>query len=587
MVALSSTLSARVPHLAPALPGAGAGLELRSDDGPASASIVPRPPTPASATPASTRVNPGRALALFAALVVVYFPALRGGLLWDDERHVTALALRSLEGLGRIWTEIGATQQYYPVLHSAFWLEHALWGDATLGYHLITLGWHTLAAVLFAAVLRHLAVPGAWLAATLFAFHPIHVESVAWISEQKNTLSTALGLAAVLAYLRFAADRRPLTYAVASILFLLALLTKSVVATLPAALLVIAWWQRGRLAWREDVRPLVPWLAAGAAAGLFTVWFERALIGAEGAAFDLSALQRALLAPRVVWFYLGKLVWPADLMFIYPRWEIVPASPVAWLPFVAAVAALGCAWRLRSRSTLAVLLLFGGMLFPVLGFFNVFPFLYSFVADHFQYLASLPVLAAIAAAFAPLLHRTGRWPAALLVVGLAVLSWRQAGAYRDIETLYRVTLARNSACWMAHNNLGKELLADPARLPEALTCFQRALELRPAYPEALTNLGLALTHSGRATEAIPHLRESLRLKPGVYQAHNNLGIALARSGQAEAALTEFARAAALNPRMPNIEENWARALRLFGRHDEAAAHFKRADELRTRPSAPP
>ncbi len=528
-----------------------------------------------------------RAVALLGALVVVYFPALRGGLLWDDERHLTAVPLQSLEGLGRIWTEVGATQQYYPVLHSAFWLQHALWGDAMLGYHLATLALHALAAVLFACVLLRLAVPGAWLAAALFAFHPVHVESVAWISEQKNTLSAALGLAAMFAYLRFEVTRRPLAYAIASVLFLLALLTKSVVATLPAALLVIAWWQRGRLAWRDDVRPLVPWLVAGAAAGLFTMWFERALIGAEGAAFELSALQRTLLAPHIAWFYLGKLAWPAGLTFIYPRWEILPASPLAWLPLVAAVAALGLAWRLRSRTPLAVFLLFGGLLFPVLGFFNVYPFLYSFVADHFQYLASLPVLAAVAAMIAPLLRRTGRWPAVLLVAVLAILSFRQAGAYRDIETLYRSTLARNPACWMAHNNLGKELLADPARLPEAIACFQRALELRPAYPEALTNLGLALNNSGRPTEAIAYLRDSLRLKPGVYQAHNNLGIALARSGRADDALAEFARAAALNPRLPNIEENWAKALLLIGRPDEAARHFARAEELRARRSVRP
>lgn len=550
--------------------------------------LVPRTPLPTFSDPQSfpsALSVVGRTLVFFTALVVVYFPALRGGLLWDDERHLTAVPLQSLAGLGRIWTEIGSTQQYYPVLHSVFWLQHALWGDATVGYHLATGAFHASAAVLFALVLTRLAVPGAWLAAALFAFHPVHVESVAWISEQKNTLSAALGLAAVLAYLRFESSRRPLAYAIASAFFVLALLTKTVVATLPAALLVLAWWRRGRLTWRENVRPLTPWLVIGAVAGLFTAWFERVLIGAEGAAFDLTALQRTLLAPHIAWFYLGKLAWPAGLTFIYPRWEIVTASPIVWLPLLAAVVALGLAWRVRARSRtwLTILLLFGGLLFPVLGFINIFPFLYSFVADHFVYLASLPILAAAAAGVAGLPRRTGHCVALLLVVGLAVLSWRQAGAYRDIETLYRTTLARNPACWMAHNNLGKELLADPARLPEAVACFRRALELRPAYPEALTNLGLALNNSGRPDEAVPLLRESLRLKPGVYQAHNNLGIALARSGQAETALAEFARAAALHPRLPNIEENWAKALILLGRQEEAATHFARAAALRTPP----
>lgn len=535
---------------------------------------------------------PGRwftAFILFAIAVLTilaYQPALAGGFVWDDDAHVTAPALRSREGLVRIWSEPGATQQYYPLLHSAFWVQARLWGDHPFGYHAVTLFFHLAAAGLFHLVLRRLSVPGALLATGLFALHPVHVESVAWISELKNTLSTTLFLAALLAYLRFDTTRRARWYGLAGALFVLALTAKTVTATLPAVLLVLFWWQRGRLEWRRDVIPLLPWFVAGAAAGLFTAWVERRLIGAEGAAFDLSLFERTQLAGKVVLFYLGKLAWPFDLTFIYPRWVLDAADPVRWLPCLAAagLAVVGFMIRHRFRGPLAALLLFGGTLFPVLGFLNVYPFQYSFVADHFQYLPSLAVLAFVSA----LLHQAlSRVPKsfrgamfAVPVLGLAFLSHRQSADYRDSETLYRATLARNPGAWMAHNNLGKDLLPSREKLAEAIAHFEKAIALKPDYAEALNNLGLALTQSGRPRDALPHLQASLRLKPAVYQAHNNFGIALAGCGRAEEALDAFAEASRLAPRVPNIRENHGKALLLLGRNAEAAEHFAVAAELR-------
>lgn len=542
--------------------------------------------------------------ALFAAVFLAYLPVWRAGFVWDDDAHLTPPALRSLTGLARIWIEPGATQQYYPLLHSLFWLEHRLWGGAALGYHLANLALHAAAAGLFGLLLGRLLAPapaglaagherrrGAgveWLAAAVFALHPVHVESVAWISEQKNTLSAVFYLGAALAWLRFDADRRRRHYWVAFALFGLGLLTKTVVATLPAALLVLAWWRRGRVDWRQDVRPLLPWFVLGATAGLFTAWVESHLIGASGAAYELSAVQRGLLAGRAVWFYLGKLLWPADLVFIYPRWTIEPARVLHWLPLAGAVAVTGLLWwrRARSRAPLAAWLLFGGTLFPVLGFFNVYPFIYSFVADHFQYLASLGVITLAVAA----LVRAPRWirggAAAALLLALGTLTWRQSGAYRDAETLYRATLDRNPGCWMAWNNLGFLQLTGTGRNAEAITHLEQALRLRPDYPEAHGNLGLALTRAGRPAEAVPHLQESLRLKPGPYQTHNNLGIALASSGRPAEALAAFRTAAALNPTLPNIQENWGKALLLLGRDREAAEHFALAERLRAPAAAP-
>jgi Flp pilus assembly protein TadD len=513
----------------------------------------------------------------------IYSPALRAGFIWDDAAHVTRQALRSFGGLWRIWFEPGATQQYYPLLHSFFWLEHRLWGDAALGYHLVNIALHTLAAGLLALLLRRLGIPGALLAAFVFALHPLQVESVAWISEQKNTLSTIFYLGAALTYLRFDVRRDWSAYVCALGLFVLALFTKTVTATLPAALLVVLWWQRGRLSWRRDVLPVIPWFALAASAGIFTAWVERKLIGAEGVAFDFTLLQRCLLAGRVVWFYFGKLLWPANLTFNYPRWSIDPGSLLQWLPLLATLAVLVISWRLRtrSRSPLAVALLFGGALFPVLGFFNVYPFQYSFVADHFVYVASIPVAIAVGATLTSIRGRLGGTPLPLVFLGsLGLLSWQQAHSYRDDETLFRTTIAGNPQSWFAHNNLGELLMKSPATLPEAITHLERAVALHPDYPEALNNLGLALTRAKQASNALPHLEKSLRLKPGLYQTHNNLGIALASLGRGEEAARAFQQAAALNPTHPNLHENWAKALLLLGRRAEADEHFALAARLR-------
>jgi hypothetical protein len=340
----------------------------------------------------------------FVAIVVpltllAYLPAWNGGFIWDDNGHITKPALRSAAGLLRIWLEPGATQQYYPIVHSAFWLQFHAWGLNPLGYHLINILLHALSACLLAGILRRLAVPGWWLAAALFALHPVQVESVAWITELKNTLSGVFYLAAALTYLRFDERRTPALYAGALSWFALALLSKSVTATLPAGLLIGFWWKRGRLDWTRDVRPLLPFAAIGIAAGAMTVFMERTFIGAQGSAFDFTFVERTLIAGRAVCFYLLSLVWPANLAFNYPRWPISQSTWWLYLFPLAVAAMLAAAWwvRDRTRAPLAALLFFGVTLGPALGFVNVYPFRFSFVADHFQYLACLGMLSLAAA----------------------------------------------------------------------------------------------------------------------------------------------------------------------------------------------
>jgi tetratricopeptide (TPR) repeat protein len=564
--------------------------------------------------------------AIFLATAAAYVPAIRGGFIWDDDAHVTRPALRSLHGLWRIWFEVGATQQYYPILHSAFWLEHWLWGDSALGYHLLNVLLHATAACLFVAVLRRLAVPGAWVAGLVFALHPVCVESVAWISEQKNTLSAVLYLLSAWAYLRWrepagpasarwtgataqraSASRnegralvpRPGLYVLATVLFVLAVLTKSVTATLPAALLVVAWWRRGRLAWREDVAPLLFWFALGAASGLFTAWVEWNYVGAHGNDFHLKSVERCLLAGRAVWFYLGKLVWPAKLIFIYPRWEV--DGRVWWQHVFPAAAlalmgALGWIARAGRRGPLAAFLYYCGTLFPALGFFNVFPFVFSYVADHFQYLASMGVIACLSSLAAPgrpnghtrppsapgETWRLLRVSAAVAVMGvLGALTWRQCAIYRDAQTLYAATLKQNPQCWLAKNNLGA-LLTKQGRLAEAIALLEESLRLEPLNPEAHYNLGLALSKSGRFREAAVRFETALQLMPEHAEAHNNLANLLAKQpGRKAEAIAHYEAALRLRPDFAEAHNNLALLLAGDpGRQAEAIAHYEEALRLK-------
>ncbi len=537
--------------------------------------------------PGAPRGSIAAIFALIAAVTfIAYIPAISGEFLWDDAGHVTPPALQSWAGLGRIWFEIGATQQYYPLLHTAFWIQHQIWGEASAGYHVINVCWHVIAAGLLVTLLRRLAVPGAGWAGLVFALHPVNVESVAWISEQKNTLSTVFYLAAALAWLRFETDRRPLRYGVATCWFGAALLTKSVTATLPAALLVIAWWRRGRLSWRDDVVPLLPWMGLGVVAGGGTLWFESTQIGAQGEAFNFGLLERVLLAGRVGWFYAGKLLWPTDLIFFYPRWLIDAARAEQWIfPIATALLLAVLAWgQKHQRAPLAAALLYGGTLFPVLGFVNVYPFVFSYVADHFQYLASLSMIAFLVA-----VARLGwaRWRgpngsgfvvATLGLLLLGGLTWQQCGMYRDGRTLYETTLERNPESWVAHLNLGI-ILDEAGETEKSLVHLQRARELKPNFPETLNTLGNVLNRLGRSREALPWLEQAVKLQPRFAAAHNGRGAALMSLGRAEEGITAFRRAVELDPTwaLPRLNLAWAMAN--HGRVTEAMVEFEQVRRL--------
>ncbi len=537
--------------------------------------------------PADARWTRGEWLfvaALVAAVFLVYQRAWGAGFIWDDDAHVTPPELRSLHGLWRIWFEVGAVQQYYPVLHTFSWLEYPLFGDRPLGYHLVNIGLHALNAVLLWRLLRRLQVPGARLAAALFAVHPVMVESVAWITEIKNTLSGCFCLVAALAWLRFDETRRPGWYALALGRFTLAVLSKTTAAVLPGVLLVVAWWRRGTLSWRRDWRPLLPFLAVGAADGIFVAWVEWKVIGAQGSSFTFNFVERTLIAGRALWFYVGKIVWPGELIFFYPRWTIDAHAPGAYLYPLAALVVLGLlwAWRGRARGPLAGALIFVGALLPTLGFLNVYLFIFSFVADHLQYLAAMAALT-LAAAGLTQLERWVNAPAVrllgvLLLSILGVLTVRQTRMYRDEETLYRVTLAKNPEAWLAHGNLGG-LLVKAGRYDEAIEHLTIARRYHPEKTEVIYNLGLALLRERRIAEATPLFGELVRLKPDDVEGLTRLADVLVMQDHVPQAIPYYERAAALNPTLVGVQNNLGNALLATGRVAEGVAHFEQVLRL--------
>jgi hypothetical protein len=463
------------------------------------------------------------------ATLLAYIPAIRGGFIWDDPDHViNNPTLRNFSGLVEMWTNPHSLPQWYPLVHTTFWVEYHVWRLDPLGYHVVNVLMHIGVALLLWRVLLVLEVPGAWFAGAIFALHPVHVESVAWITERKNVLSGALYFLAFLSYLKWTGSPKQWKwYGAALALFVAALLSKSVTATLPAAILVIVWWKRGSIGWR-DIRRLIPFFVIGIAAGLLTAHLEIERVGATGqriAEFNLTFGQRLVIAGGAVWFYLSKLLFPWPLVFIYPKWAIDTSSwfwrslPAAW---IIVLVLLGHHRNRIGRGPLTAGLLFVGTLFPALGFVNVYPMRFSFIADHFQYLASAAVIALLAARISYLAAAARAVMYSIVLCFLGVLTWNQCHIYQDSETLWRDTLAHNPRSWMVHVNLGDAVFdryqrtRDPAALAEAREHYLLAVKLEPDLWETNFPAGLALVAGDMkqdGAKAMQYFERTVELNP--------------------------------------------------------------------------
>ena len=531
-------------------------------------------------------------LALGLLSVICYLPAmLWGGFVWDDSIWLQSRAVAEWSGLGEIWAwppRIYQEVHYWPLTYTTFWLEHKIWGLEPAGYHVVNVLLHLLNTLLVWRLLLRLAVPGAWVVAAVFAVHPLHVESVAWIIERKDVLSGFCYLAAVLVWLRFLEKPRHWRYGLALLLFAAGLLSKSIVVTLPAALLILQWWKNNGITVR-DLRRVAPFFLTA----LIISALDLLSYGSRYASLDHSLLERMLIASRALWFYAGKLVWPTDLAIIYTRWEIDIGNPWAWLTLAGAAALAATLWFTRhkiGRGPLAGALFFAVTLSPVLGFVNFGYMLYSFVADRFQYLAGIGVMAVLVGAAA---HGAGRLPGrfrsgatGLMVVVLALLgmmTWRQTGVYRDKVAFFSHVVALNPQARSAHLNLSLALTR-AGRPEEALAAARIAVEKRPNYVKALGLLGSSLVHKGNFVEAEEVLRRALEIDPGDKSGRREMANLLRVQERREEALEAYRE-------LLEIDPNYALAYSYIGdllvqlqRYEEAVEPLSKA--LRLIMSAP-
>ncbi len=529
------------------------------------------------------------ALLLIVVTFIVYLPSFGGELLWDDDTYLNPEKLLTLEGLYRIWftTDI---QQYFPLIHTDFWLEQQLWGLWPLPYHVGNTVLHALTGIAAWLVSKKLNLRGAWLIGMVFAVHPIHVESVAWITERKNILSALFYLLALYAYLDYEDKREGrdgggkanVCYGLSLFLFLMALLSKIVVCTFPVILIVIR-WMRGREINAGYLIRLVPFFILSIIFGLITKWWEANVVGAAGTEWHLRVTERLMVSGRAAWFYVWKMIFPVDFTFIYPRWDLSAASGAVWfftLGVIAAVVILFVMRKKIGRAPLAAVLFFLITLSPMLGFLDIYFFRYSFVSDHFPYIASLGIFALAIGTVGWITSRAeSARPilAAVVIIILCVISFRQTGKFSDDTTLWNDTLKKNPKAWIAHSNLGLISL-NRGENKAALKYFLKADSIWSKADEVHNNLGGVYSRMGLFDKAEFHYRRALKLSPGLAESLIGVSVVLSkgdREGYSEA-YERGLRAAEGRPRSALIQGNFGNVLVRIGRPEEAVEYYKKA-----------
>jgi Flp pilus assembly protein TadD len=555
--------------------------------------------------------SPAAGAALIVLLTVAaYIPTLQGGFVFDDHDLIAEnRMIQAGQNLPRFWFT-AETRDYRPLTWSLWWLEWRLWDGRTTGYHVVNVLLHAGNSLLVWMILRRLKIPGAWLAAAVFAIHPVNVATVAWISEQKNTLSMLFCAAAIWFYLKFdGADRNddsvvglrgraaldaqqrvptiPM-YALSLLAFLLALLSKTAVVMLPVVLLGCQWWLRGRLR-RRDWLCSLPYFAAALVLALVTIVQHHQNLPGNFVG-QASFAGRLATAGQVPWFYLGKAFLPLNLTVIYPKWEIDPTRWVSYVPGVILLGAFVVFWWKRAswgRPLLFGLGYFVVMLFPVLGFFDQGFYHFTLVADHWQYHSITGVIALVVAGGQKICSRIGRksgcvdelMGVALLAV-LGVASWERGHVYANDETLWRDNVTKNPHAWVLYYNLGVAL-GRSGKADEAIACYEQALQIKPDYADAQYNLGVALARLGRAREAIPHYGQALRITPYHAEAHNGLGLALASLGRFQEAFGHWEQALRLRPDYAEAHYNWGVTLARLNKLPEAIGHWEKAVQIKS------
>ncbi len=513
------------------------------------------------------------------AVVLVYQPVWYAGFIWDDDDHLTANpAIVGPGSFKDIWTT--STADIAPLTRSTFWLEHKLWGLSPLPYHVVNVLLQAACAILLWQVLKKLSIPGAWFGAALWALHPVQVESVAWITEMKNTESGVFFLLSISFFIDWL--RRPgrWRYGLTLIFAALAMAGKSSTVILPVAFCLCAWWVQGRWRWR-NMMTVVPVFVMSIAASALSIWTQRLHLSEFLAPQPVRTLpERLIAAGDAAWFYLSKLLWPHPLLTVYPRWSVATSEWFLYLPLLAMIAALGVLWIRRdswSRPVFFALAWFLTALLPVLGLFDNTIFRYSPVFDHFQYLASMGPLALAGAGIARISehNRARSLTGACVLLLLGMLTWQRAWAYQSQQTLWTATLNASPECWLCHSMLGDLALRD-GQIDDAIGHLQRAVEINPSHVEDANSLGIALAQKGRLDEAIERYQAALRIAPGYAKAHYNLGSALLQQGQLDESIAQFRRALELNPGYAGVHNDLGIAFARKGRTRDALGEFEEA-----------
>lgn len=494
---------------------------------------------------------------LIALLVcVVYFPCLHNGFIWDDDANIFANpALTEPGGLPRIWGTFDL-YQYYPLTFTSFYLEHLLWGFNPPGYHVISILLQAVNSVLVFLLLQQIGVhrPLALFISMLFAIHPIQAESVAWATERKNLLSASFYLSSFLAYARFIDSGRFRLYAVSLLLFFGALLAKSVTVTLPLSLLLLE-FVRGKPLTRGAVLRITPFLIPAVLMGIVAIYMEASRAGAVGDEFSFTATQRMLIASRALLFYPAKIILPFNMCFIYPQWKINPHTLGEYWPPLLLAGVAFLLWLFRKKMPRMAWFALGHYLVtigPASGMINFYFMRYSFVQNHFQYLAGLGIMmvagiagrAVIRSSHLP--FKAGFLAASLVVAGCGLLTFDQCGMYRNNTTLWNDTIKKNPACWMAFNNLGV-IAVNEGKLQEGIALYRKALAINPRIIETHNNIGSAYMLQGMVDQAIAAYQQSFAISPNLAQVRANLGFAYAKKGLLDEAVAELKKAVELNP----------------------------------------
>jgi tetratricopeptide (TPR) repeat protein len=532
-------------------------------------------------------------LLLVIAVGTAFWPVLHNGFVsYDDEKYVTRNRHVQM-GLGAESLRWALTTfeaaNWHPLTWASHMLDWQLWGERPLGHHLSSLLLHLSNTLLLFLLLERMtrAVWRSALVAALFGVHPLHVESVAWVAERKDVLSTLFWLLTIGAYLRYARDPSVRRYAVLSISRTLGLCSKPMLVTVPFTLLLLDYWPLGR--WSADtqgrtalrlIREKLPLFLLSAAASVVTLAAQRSA-RALGTLDSYSLSDRLANAAVSYSAYLWKAIWPVSLAVHYPHpREALPA----WMPLFAAlllVAITVSVFRVRRRCPYLLIgwLWYLGTLVPVIGLVQVGQ---QAMADRYSYVPLIGPCIMLAWGAPDLLAGVGRSDGApprprrvalalvsgAVIVMLIVATWFQLRHWRDSVTLFERALAVTESNAVAHNGLGLAL-ATAGRPEEAIAHYRAALEIQPRHAEAHNNLAGALAVSGRVDEAIGHYERALSIDRRYPEALNNLGVALAQQGRVAEALERFRAALAIRPDYGKAHANLAAALYTAG-DDEAA-----------------